>query len=203
MWRGQDRSARPEPRAEADQHRVWRAASEALTSVGDRVGGLGADSPEWPATMRSSTDLLVLIAATAEPSGSGPLSRAADIMARAAAPGRRDQVTGSGLADELARVAVALEWAGGARSGPAGRQLLGVVVQTARLVVAIAELRQAQSDAAAAGAAAAAARWLVPLVAEARHTGRDVVEVVRGADTVRPMSRPVEQPHREHDELDR
>jgi hypothetical protein len=179
-----------------DRMAVWRASATALESITGRLVGLPAGSAQWPAIARSSADMLARIAAASEPSGSGPVSRAADILARAAAPRRADPApVASAVAAELGRVADALLVAGHARNASEGAVLLAVVTQAARLVVALAELRTAQRQADAAGAAAAAAARLMPLLSQAAPHQRDAAAVTGGAGvtgrgTVRPVERP-------------
>ena len=167
--------------AGADRMRVWRSSAVALEGITGRLSALPAGSPQWPAIARASAEMLARVAATAEPSGSGPVSRAADILARAAAPRRADPApVASQIARELGRVADALLITGMARDGGEAAVLLAVVVRAARLVVALAELCAAQQQAHAAGAAAAAAARLMPLLSPA--AGKPAV--VAGAVTV-------------------
>lgn len=148
-----------------DRMAVWRSSATALEAISARLTRIAPDSPQWPAATRASAELLARVAAGAEPSGRGPVTRAADVLARAAAPPRRAPApAASSVAAELGRVADALLVAGHARNGGEAAILLAVVVQAARLVVALAELRAAQQQAHAAGAAAAAAAHLMPLL---------------------------------------
>ncbi|WP_018252744.1 relaxase/mobilization nuclease domain-containing protein [Salinispora mooreana] len=148
-----------------DRMAVWRSSATALEAISVRLTRIAPDSPQWPAATRASAELLARVAAGAEPSGRGPVTRAADALARAAAPPRRAPApAASSVAAELGRVADALLVAGHARNGGEAAILLAVVVQAARLVVALAELRAAQQQAHAAGAAAAAAAHLMPLL---------------------------------------
>lgn len=148
-----------------DRMAVWRSSAAALEAISGRLGSLPPGSPQWPAVARASAELLARVAAVSEPSGQGPVTRAADGLARAAAPPRSAHTaTAATVAAELGRVADALLMAGHARDGGEAAVLLAVVVQAARLVVALAELRAAQQQAHAAGAAAAAAAHLMPLL---------------------------------------
>jgi hypothetical protein len=151
-----------------DRTTVWRSTAAALEAITGRLPGLPAGDPQWPAIARASADMLARVAATAEPSGSGPVSRAADILARAAAPRRSDPApAASAIAAELGRVADALLVAGHARDAGEAAVLLAVVIQAARLIVALAELRAVQQQAHAAGVAAAAR--LMPADPTAAH----------------------------------
>jgi hypothetical protein len=112
------------------------------------------------------------VALTSEPSGIGPVSRAADALARAAAPRRRDPAAPpSQISADLGRVSQALLLAGGARRGQDAALVLAVVVSSARLVTQIAELLRAQDEVRAAGAARAAAARLLPVVHRAAGQG--------------------------------
>ncbi|MEU4645523.1 relaxase [Micromonospora sp. NPDC023814] len=164
MLRGEDRMA------------VWRSSAAALAAISGRLAGVAPGSPQWPAAARASADLLARVAAVTEPSGRGPVTRAADALARAAAPPRRAPApAASTIAAELGRVADALMVTGPARDGGEAAVLLAVVVQAARLVVALAELRAAEQQAHAAGAAARAAAHLMPLLVQGSvHVERDV-----------------------------
>jgi hypothetical protein len=102
----------------------------------------------------------------AEPDGAGPVSRAADILARAAAQQRSQQAPpDSRIAGELGRIADAMLMSGGGRH----RGDAAWVVAAARLIVAIAELREAQQDLHAAGAARVAAERMMPLLVQAQQ----------------------------------
>ncbi|MBW4700325.1 relaxase/mobilization nuclease domain-containing protein [Micromonospora sp. RL09-050-HVF-A] len=163
QWKAAD-SAESRLRSE-DRMAVWRSSAAVLEDVAGRLAGVAPGSPKWPAVARASAELLARVAAATEPSGRGPVSRAADALARAAAPPRRAPApASSSVARELGRVADALLVAGHARDGGEAAVLLAVVVQAARLVVALAELRAAEQQAHAAGAAAAAAAHLMPLL---------------------------------------
>lgn len=169
----------------ADRMAVWRSTAAALEGVQQQLAGLPVDSPQWPAVARGSAELLARVAAAAEPSGMGPVSSAADILARAAAPKRADPApAASRVAAELGRVADALLVTGHARDAGEAAVLLAVVVQAARLVVVLAQLREAQQQVHAAGAAAAAAARLMPLLAQQQVPAAMSTVTVR--DTVRP-----------------
>ncbi|MFI7438203.1 relaxase/mobilization nuclease domain-containing protein [Micromonospora haikouensis] len=171
-----------------DRMAVWRSSAAALEAISGRLAGVAPDSPQWPAVARASAELLARVAAATEPSGRGPVSRAADALARAAAPPRRAPVpAASSVAGELGRVADALLVAGHARDGGEAAVLLAVVIQAARLVVALAELRAAQQQAHAAGAAAAAAAHLMPLL----QSGARLVDQVHVPTQGGPPQRPV------------
>ncbi|MFG1955054.1 relaxase/mobilization nuclease domain-containing protein [Micromonospora sp. NPDC048830] len=171
-----------------DRMAVWRSSAAALEAISGRLAGMAPDSPQWPAVARASAELLARVAAATEPSGQGPMSRAADALARAAAPPRRAPApAASSVARELGRVADALLVAGHARDGGEAAVLLAVVVQAARLVVALAELRAAQQQAHAAGAAAAAAAYLMPLL----QSGAPLVDQVHVPNQGGPPQRPV------------
>lgn len=162
--------AESRPLAGSDRIAVWRSTATALEAISGRLASLPPGSPQWPAVARSSADLLARVAAAAEPSGSGPVTRAADALARAAAPRRSGPAPGaSTVAAELGRVADALLVAGHARDASEAAVLLAVVTQAARLVVALAELRTVQQQAHAAGAAAEAAARLLPMVQRAEQ----------------------------------
>ncbi|NYT96450.1 relaxase/mobilization nuclease domain-containing protein [Salinispora sp. H7-4] len=166
QWKAADPAESPRIRLSGeDRMAVWRSSATALEAISARLTRIAPDSPQWPAATRASAELLARVAAGAEPSGRGPVTRAADALARAAAPPRRAPApAASSVAAELGRVADALLVAGHARNGGEAAILLAVVVQAARLVVALAELRAAQQQAHAAGAAAAAAAHLMPLL---------------------------------------
>ncbi|MEV0005865.1 relaxase [Micromonospora sp. NPDC050980] len=171
-----------------DRMAVWRSSAAALEAISGRLAGVAPDSPQWPAVARASAELLARVAAATEPSGQGPMSRAADALARAAAPPRRAPAPlASSVARELGRVAGALLVAGHARDGGEAAVLLAVVVQAARLVVALAELRAAQQQAHAAGAAAVAAAHLMPLL----RSGAQLVGQGHGPNQGGPPQRPV------------
>ncbi|TWH62340.1 relaxase/mobilization nuclease domain-containing protein [Micromonospora olivasterospora] len=68
-----------------DRMAVWRSSAAALEAISGRLAGVAPDSPQWPAVARASAELLARVAAATEPSGQGPMSRAADALARAAA----------------------------------------------------------------------------------------------------------------------
>ncbi|MFF0256945.1 relaxase/mobilization nuclease domain-containing protein [Micromonospora zamorensis] len=163
QWKAVD-SAESRLRGE-DRMAVWRSSVIALEAISTRLASVAPGSPQWPTVARASAELLARVAAAAEPSGQGPVTRAANSLARAAAPPRRAPASpASTVAAELGRVADALLVAGHARDGGEAAVLLAVVVQAARLVVALAELRAAEQQAHAAGAAAAAAAHLMPLL---------------------------------------
>ncbi|WP_406083868.1 relaxase [Micromonospora zamorensis] len=171
-----------------DRMAVWRSSAAAVEAISGRLSGLAPDSPQWPAVARTSAELLARVAAVTEPSGQGPMSRAADSLARAAAPPRRAPAPpASSVARELGRVADALLVAGQARDGGEAAVLLSVVVQAARLVVALAELHAAQQQAHAAGAAAAAAAHLMPLL----QSGAPLVDQGHVPNQGGPPQRPV------------
>ncbi|WP_027660829.1 relaxase/mobilization nuclease domain-containing protein [Salinispora fenicalii] len=166
QWKAADPADSPRIRLTGeDRIAVWRSSATALEAISGRLTRIAPDSPQWPAATRASAELLARVAAATEPSGRGPVTRAADALARAAAPPRRAPApAASSVAVELGRVADALLVAGHARNSGEAAILLAVVVQAARLVVALAELRAAQQQAHAAGAAAAAAAHLMPLL---------------------------------------
>jgi hypothetical protein len=164
QWKAAD-SAESTLRGE-DRMAVWRSSAAALETISGRLATLAPGSPQWPVVARASAELLARVAAVTEPSGRGPVTRAADALARAAAPRPRAPApVASRIAADLGRVADALMVAGHARDGGEAAVLLAVVVQVARLVVALAELRAAEQQAHAAGAAARAAAQLMPLLA--------------------------------------
>ncbi|MEU8024671.1 relaxase [Micromonospora haikouensis] len=175
QWKTADSAESTTLRGE-DRMAVWRSSAAALEAISGRLAGVAPGSPQWPVVARASADLLARVAAATEPSGRGPVTRAADTLARAAAPPRRAPVpAASTIAAELGRVADALMVTGPARDGGEAAVLLAVVVQAARLVVALAELRAAEQQAHAAGAAARAAAHLMPLLAQgAAHVEREV-----------------------------
>lgn len=179
-----------------DRMAVWRSSATSLQAISARLTRIAPDSPQWPAATRASAELLARVAAATEPSGRGPVTRAADALSRAAAPPRRAPApAASSVASELGRVADALLVAGQARNGGEAAVLLAVVVQAARLVVALAELRAAQQQAHAAGAAAAAAAHLMPLLQPGvQHV--DQVQVSRQSSTPRPQPHTVPGPVR-------
>lgn len=166
QWKAAESAESPRIRLSGeDRMAVWRSSATALQAISARLTRIAPDSPQWPAATRASAELLARVAAATEPSGRGPVTRAADALSRAAAPPRRAPApSASSVAAELGRVADALLVAGHARNGGEATILLAVVVQAARLVVALAELRAAQQQAHAAGAAAAAAAHLMPLL---------------------------------------
>jgi len=136
------------------------------------LAGVPAGSPEWAAIARASADTLARVAAVAEPAGTGPVSRAADILARSASPRRGGPaLVASGVADQLAQVSSALVMTGAARDGGEAVLLLTVVVAAARLAVRLAELHMAQQQLRAAGAAREAAARLLPLVSRTAESG--------------------------------
>ncbi|MGC4808654.1 relaxase/mobilization nuclease domain-containing protein [Micromonospora sp. DT233] len=175
QWKAAD-SAESTTLLGVDRMAVWRSSAAALEAISGRLAGVAPGSPQWPAAARASAELLARVAAVTEPSGRGPVTRAADALARAAAPPRRAPApVASTIAAELGRVANALMVTGPARDGGEAAVLVAVVVQAARLVVALAELRAAEQQAHAAGAAARAAAHLMPLLAQgAVHVDRDV-----------------------------
>jgi hypothetical protein len=149
---------------------VWRATVAALADVTARLDAVDAGSPEWPSIARSCADVLAVTAVVAEPSGQGPVSSAADILARAAAPKRRDAApTDSAIARELGRIADAMTISGAARHGGEAAIVVALVVAAARLIVALARLREAQQQAHAAGAARVAAERMMPLLRQAHQ----------------------------------
>lgn len=172
---------------------VWRATVAALEDVTARLDGVDPGSSEWPAIARSCADVLAVTAVVAEPSGHGPVSSAADILARAAAPKRRDPAPGSSaIARELGRIADAMTISGAARHSSEAAVMVALVLAAARLIVALAELREAQQQAHAAGAARVAAERMMPLLRQAQQvtpsaaaepppTGRDAVAGARAA----------------------
>lgn len=167
-----------ESRALAENARmeVWRRAAAALMDVGDRVAAEGVDSPQWPAIVRATGDLLARVAVSVEPEAIGPVSRAADILLRAAAPRRADPPAArSALAEDLGRVADALLITGAARGGEA-TLATAVVVAVSRLVVVLGELRAAQRQVYAAGAAQAAAARLMPLLRQLEPAAAPVAD---------------------------
>ncbi|MEU6077552.1 relaxase [Micromonospora sp. NPDC047074] len=175
QWKAVDSAESPTLRGE-DRMAVWRSSAAALEAISGRLASVAPGSPQWPMVARASADLMARVAAATEPSGRGTVTRAADALARAAAPPRRAPApAASTIAAELGRVADALMVTGPARNGGEAAVLLAVVVQAARLVVALAELRAAEQQAHAAGAAARAAAHLMPLLAQgAVHVERDV-----------------------------
>lgn len=155
-----------------DRIAVWRSSTAALGTVAARMAEVPTTSPEWPAIARGSADVLVQLALVAEPRGTGPLSRAADALSRAAAPRRREPpAVDSQLGDALGQVAIGLAVAGRARNPGEALIMLAMVVAAARLVTQLAELRRAQDQAHAGGAAQAAAARLVPVLSQAAQAG--------------------------------
>ncbi|MFI7080937.1 relaxase/mobilization nuclease domain-containing protein [Micromonospora sp. NPDC049903] len=204
QWADAHSAESPRLRGE-DRVAVWRSSAAALEAISGRLRGLPPGSPQWPAVARASAELLAGVAMATEPSGQGPITRAADSLARAAAPRRSTRTSAaSTVAAELGRVADALLLAGRARDGGEAAVLLAVVVQAARLVVALAELRAAERQAHAAGAAAAAAAHLMPLLQQgARHVDQIPTQTQTGAAdrTTVPSPTPARpSAHREGDE---
>ena len=157
---------------------VWRSSASALQDVTGRLAATPVSAAEWPAMAEASAGLLARVAAVSEPGGYGPVSRAADLMSRAAAPRRREPVASysSTAAVELGRVASALLLAGHARTGRESAAVLAVMLQAARLVALICELREAQQQLQAANAARAAAAQLMPLIARASAAAEALAE---------------------------
>jgi hypothetical protein len=168
---------------------VWRSTTAALEDVARRLATVPPGSPEWQSIARASVDTLALTAAVAEPSGSGPVSRAADILARAAAPQRREPAAAdSAIARELGRIADAMVIAGSARAGNEAVVVMAMVVAAARLIVALAELREAQAQVHAAGAqvhaagaARVAAERMMPVLRQAQAAAAAVGTPARDA----------------------
>lgn len=165
-WQATDATLTPTPARPVDRAQVWRRTATTLADVAAQLHALPPDSPQWPAAARATADLLTCLAVVAEPAGYGPLSRAADALTRAAAPRRHDPpvTTTTAVAARLSRAAARVATTGPARTSREAHVLLTVVVQAARLLVALADLRAAQHQAAAAGAAAAAAAHLMPVL---------------------------------------
>ncbi|MGC9670993.1 relaxase/mobilization nuclease domain-containing protein [Planosporangium sp. 12N6] len=184
--------------ADAERMTLWRSSTAALSQVTARMAQVPAGSPEWAAIARASADVLTRVALVAEPSGAGPVSKAADALARAAAPRRAEPPpVASQIAADLGRVADALMVAGSARRADEAAMVLAVVVAAARLVSQLAELRRAQERVHAAGAAQAAAARLVPLLERATRQGVLVgTAPMPGQDRTEaaPMERPVRPP---------
>jgi hypothetical protein len=180
------------PRLTATQRAaVWRQASAALGEVTARMAQVPAGSAEWTAIARSSADVLALVAVAAEPGGFGPVSRAANILARSAAPVRGTRAgVAAVVADQLGQVSNALMVAGSARDGGEAALLAAVVVAAARLAVLLAELGAARQQAAAAGAAQAAAARLLPLVAQAGQAEVRAAAAVAGQPVPAPAPVP-------------
>ena len=171
---------------------IWRRTATALETLSAQLGEVSPESPEWPQLARASADALAQVAAVAEPSARGPVSRAADSLARATAPTRRGEPSPAGtLATQLGRVSLALALAGriGGQDDAASVALL--VVQAARLALRIAELRAAQRDMHAAAAARAATRHLVPVVRAAGDIDYGGSSLF--ATVPRPTARPLSQ----------
>ncbi|WP_407664396.1 relaxase/mobilization nuclease domain-containing protein, partial [Micromonospora parastrephiae] len=87
QWKAAD-SAESRLRGE-DRMAVWRSSALALEAISARLASVAPGSPQWPTVARASAELLARVAAAAEPSGQGPVTRAANSLARAAAPPRR------------------------------------------------------------------------------------------------------------------
>ncbi|MEV0732383.1 relaxase [Polymorphospora sp. NPDC050346] len=181
---------------------VWRASAAALDDVVRRLEAVPPDSPQWAAIARACADTLAATAVVAEPAGSGPVSRAADILARAAAPPRRDPPppVDSPIAQELGRIADAMTVAGVARHSVETAVIVALVVAASRLIVALARLREAQQQVHAAGAARVAAQRVMPLLRQAATvTTTQVGEPLRWRQDVgRPVeTRPIAVDERE------
>ncbi len=169
---------------------VWRATTAAVQDVTARMAQVPPGSPEWAGIARACADTLALTAVIAEPSGSGPVSSAADILARAAAPQRSGPAPiDSGIGRELGRIAEVMASAGGARHRSEAAVLVALVVATARLIVALAQLREAQQDAHAAGAARVAAERMMPLLRQAQQAGDSMPPVTPAASETVPQQR--------------
>ena len=67
--------------------------------------------------------------------------------------------------------------------------MVALVVATARLIVALAQLREAQQDAHAAGAARVAAERMMPLLRQAHQAGGTVPPVPRPVPETAPPQR--------------
>ncbi|OJF14515.1 relaxase/mobilization nuclease domain-containing protein [Couchioplanes caeruleus] len=185
---------------------VWRATAAALEDITARMAAVAPGSAEWPAIARASADALAVTAVIAESSGQGPVSRAADILARAAAPKRSGPAPEtSTIAAELARVSDAITIAGAARHSREAAAVVALMVAAARLIVALARLREAQQDAHAAGAARVAAEQMMPLLRQAHEVRQGppasapaAPEPVRaGTPAVTPVRPSVPGPRRE------
>lgn len=151
---------------------AWRTSAAALERITGTVGRVGVHSPEWPAVARSTVDVLTAVAAVAEPNRAGPVSRAADRLARAAAPSR--PMTPSPMSDiatNLSRISTAILMAGAVKEPTDEALVLLVMVQATRLVVQLAELEKANQRMSAAAAARAAAAELVPVFDRAVQAG--------------------------------
>jgi hypothetical protein len=190
---------------------VWRASTAALADVAARLDGVDPGSPQWPAIARGCADVLAVTAAVAEPSGHGPVSLSADILYRAAAPRRTDPAPAdSAIAYELGRIADAMTIAGAARHSGEAALVVALVVAAARLIVALARLREAQQQAHAAGAARVAAERLMPLLRQVHQAvpgtpaapaaGRDAAAAAPAGRSTAALTGRREQPEREHDE---
>jgi hypothetical protein len=178
---------------------VWRATAAALDNVTGRLGQVPPGSPQWPGIARACADTLAAAAVAAEPDGFGAVSRAADILARAAAPKRAQPApVDSAIARELRRIADAMMIAGASRYSGDAAAVVAVVAAAARLIVALAELRAAQQELHAAGAARVAAEQMIPLL-QAQHAGAGVSEPVTGGrvSPVHPAGSPVAAPRRD------
>lgn len=169
---------------------VWRATTAAVQDVTARMARVPPGSPEWAGIARACADTLALTAVIAEPSGSGPVSSAADILARAAAPQRSGSAPiGSMIGRELGRISEVMASAGTARHRGEAAVMVALVVATARLIVALAQLREAQQDAHAAGAARVAAERMMPLLRQAQQAGGTVPPAARPASQTAPQQR--------------
>lgn len=167
----------------------WRASAAALAEVSRQLAALPPDAPDWDRLALATADTLAGVAALAEPSGRGPVSRAADILARAAAPPRRALPTelsprGTVLVGALTRISLALALSRPARDLNEALLVLAIVAQSGRLVQRMVELRLAQHDAAAAGAAREAAARMLPLLSRAV----DATAARTGVPPTRPAS---------------
>jgi len=178
---------------------VWRRTAAALGEISERVREVPVGSGQWPAIARSCADVLARVAVTVEPETVGPVSRAADILLRAAVPRRADpRPVRSPIADDLARAADALLMTGSGSPMAPGRGevavMRAIVVAASGLVVALGQLRQAQQQVHAAGAAQAAAARLLPLLEGAavlREVGEGEPAVTDRAVTDRDTVRAV------------
>jgi len=182
---------------------VWRATAAALDEVAGRLRTVPPDSPQWPAIAWACADTLTATSVLAEPDTFGPVSRAADILARAAAPKRAlPGPDDSAIAQQLRRVADAMLFAGAGRHAREASVLLTVVVAAARLIVALAELRTAQQELHAAGATRIAAERMMPLLHQAQRAATAGLvtagTTAAARDTVRPAGPPAARRATEH-----
>jgi hypothetical protein len=191
QWRETRAAAPAEGVADSRVMRLRQAAAEVRAATAD-TGRLSPDSADVDVVARAGVDVMTQIAWISEEIGHGPVTRAADSLARAAAPQRRvvrqsPSKDAAQLARRLGSVALLLAMTGRPGNRSEVVAAVALVVAAARLAEAIRDLRAAAGRSGAASAARQAGAHLSPVLDAAGRAG------VRVEDGDRPLAQPTPQ----------